>query len=188
MKKIILTLVFSISGLLCFAQNDILLTVKWNATGNKYEVYAKPTFSASSFNLGSSQISIVVPNSVPDNSFTVTSVNGGVWADQSKVYAPIAQPASDFHGISTTGANLSFTNGVESILFTFTLPGGICVDGVRVFNNGTDPSSTASGMNGGDFKNSLEDGSRIERYSSNFNNTGTQCIICNIVAPELSNK
>lgn len=32
-----------------FAQGTIDLTVKWNATASKYEVYAKPTFTSSAF-------------------------------------------------------------------------------------------------------------------------------------------
>lgn len=32
-----------------FAQGTIDLTVKWNATASKYEVYAKPTFTSSTF-------------------------------------------------------------------------------------------------------------------------------------------
>ncbi|WP_337045236.1 hypothetical protein [Emticicia sp. 17c] len=187
MKKNILFIVLIMIGLTSFGQSNVQLTVKWNSTNSQYEVYAKPSFTQSNFNLGASQISIVVPSSVADSKLTVTPIAGGTWSEEGvPVYAPAAQPANDFHPITSAGAGINFTSGVETLLFTFTLPGGTCADGVRLFINNTDPSSSAAGMSGSDFKNSLEAGAGVEYYQSNYNNTGTQCNPCNITAPELS--
>ena len=37
--------------------------------------------------------------------------------------------------------------------FTFPLPGGGCIGGIRLYENGVDPNSAAPGMGGGDFEN-----------------------------------
>ena len=187
MKKISLIFVFLISGVASFAQANIQLTLKWNATSSKYEVYAKPAFTQNAFSLGASQVSIVVPSAVSDAKLIITPSAGGTWAEESvAVFAPAAQSTSDFHPITSAGASTNFTNGAELLLFSFTLPGGLCTDGVRLFVNNSDPSASASGMNGSDFKNTLEAGAGIEYYQSNYNNTGTQCNPCNVTAPELS--
>nr|WP_290934653.1 hypothetical protein [Haliscomenobacter sp.] len=61
------------------------------------------------------------------------------------------------------------------MIFHFTLPGGGCVDGIRLFNNGSDPNSAAPGMGAGDYSNTVSDGTGTERYVNNFANNGTLC-------------
>lgn len=164
-----------------FAQiPDLQLTVRYNPTFTRYEVFALPNASQSVFNWGPSQISIVLPASVPDEALTIVSAAGGSWQDNSRIYAPSALPGKDFHGIGSLGATTSLIQNVEKLIFYFTLPGGGCTPGVRLFINNVDPGSSAPGMNGGDFANTIfaivsgvPDG--YEAYTGNYNNTGTIC-------------
>lgn len=159
---------------------DLQLTVRYNPTFTRYEVFALPNASQSVFNWGPSQISVVLPASVPDEALTIVSVAGGSWQDNSRIYAPLVMPGKDFHGIGTLGATTSLIQNVEKMIFYFTLPGGGCTPGVRLFINNVDPGSSAPGMNGGDFANTIfaivpgvPDG--YEAYTGNYNNTGTIC-------------
>lgn len=184
MKKIILIIILFSPFCKSFAQqNGVQFTLRWNTTNNRYEVYAKPNFSANNFTWGPSQIGLVLPESTPNQVINITSISAGSWVDKSRVFAPLADTAHDYHGLVSDGDLINLTNGVESLLFTFTLPDGQCRNGVRLFVNGSDPASSAAGMAGGDFKNSIFSG--VEIYGGNYNNIGSQCNTCNIVAPEL---
>lgn len=186
MKKIVLTTILGFITMSSFGQNKVDLTIKWNLTQNRYEVYAKPNFSNSSFTWGSSQITVVVPSSVPDNALTVSSVNAGGWnaLTNNQVFAPSDDPAHDFYAVQSSGQPVVFNANSETLLYTFTFPNGQCVDGVRLFVNGVDPSSTPA-MKGGDYKNTIDNGALEDVYNINYNNTGTVCTTCNITAPEL---
>jgi hypothetical protein len=131
---------------------QIDLTVKFNPPACTYEVYATPDFTQNNFFIaGGSQISVLLPNTLGNSVLAITNVAGGPWTDNSQVYAPAAMPANDFHAISTNGSLINFTAGQEILLFTFVLPGGTCcAEGIRLFNNGSDPQSDAAGMAGGD--------------------------------------
>jgi hypothetical protein len=176
-----LTIFFSLVGTALFGQAPYLqLTLRYNPTLTRYEVYALPDATQSVFNWGPSQISIVAPAAVPDAAFTVTLVAGGAWLDNSQVYAPSVDPAHDFHGVGSLGAITSLVQGVEKLIFHFTLPGGGCTSGLRLFINDVDPNSSAAGMNGGDFSNTIfaiVTGVPMgyEAYIGNYNNGGTSC-------------
>jgi hypothetical protein len=131
------------------------LTLKYNTATSLYEVYGRPNFTDPAFGIGAgTQITIVLPASVADNALTVTPVNGGAWGDASRLYAPTADPANDFHGIATAGNYIALVSGQETLFFTFSVAGA-CLPGVRLFNNTTDPSSSAAGFNGGITKTTL---------------------------------
>lgn len=187
MKKIFLITVLGLISMASFAQNKIDLTVKWNAAQSRYEVYARPNFTNSSFTWGPSQITVVVPASAPNNSLTVTPQSAGTWGTvlNNQVFAPNADSAHDFYGVQSGGATVALSANTETLLYFFTFPNGQCIDGVRLFVNNSDPSSSASGMNGGDYKNAIDNGLLTDVYNSNYNNTGTSCSTCNITAPEL---
>jgi CshA-type fibril repeat protein len=171
----------TIFGSSLFAQAPNLeFNLRYSTALSRYEVYARPTLTQPTFNWGPSQISVVAPASVADAPFNVTSVVGGAWLDNSNVYAPAAAPSSDFHGIGSLGAPTSFTANVEKLIFHFTLSGGGCTPGLRLFINGVDPDSGAPGMFGGDFSNTvfaIVPGvpGGYEAYIGNYNNTGTSC-------------
>jgi Secretion system C-terminal sorting domain len=159
---------------------NLVLTLRYNLTFARYEVFALPDATQSVFNWGPSQISIVVPNSVPDEAFPIVSASGGAWQDNSRIYAPAVAPGFDFHGVGSLGAVTQLISGVEKLIFHFTLPGGGCTTGLRLFINGVDPDSSAPGFFGGDFTNTvfaivstIPDG--YEAYVSNYNNGGTVC-------------
>lgn len=177
-------------GLSAFGQSTQMdLSIKYDETLQRYEVYSRPATS-SSFNLGPSQISIVFPEDMTDSPITLasnnlTSVNGGTWADNSQIYAT-NPPTNDFHGFGSSGAPIVLTAGEELLMFHFTLPGG-CVEGLRIFDSSIDPGSSAAGMEGSDFENSFADAFFIEHYNTVYNNSGTSCTVpCNVTAPILS--
>lgn len=135
---------------------NIELTLRYNLVLSRFEVYARPDATNAGFTWGPSQISLVVPAAVPNSAITMTSVNAGAWLDNSRVYAPAADPVHDFHGVGSLGAVTNLVNGQETLLFYFSLPGGNCVSGIRLFINGSDPDSSAPGMLGGDFGNVID--------------------------------
>jgi hypothetical protein len=159
---------------------DLQLNLRFNFVLQRYEVFALPDATQTSFFWGPSQISIVTPSSVPDEAFNITFLAGGAWTDNSRVYAPQVDPAHDYHGIGSLGAPTILVGNVEKLLFFFTLSGGGCVAGLRLFVNGFDPNSSAPGMGGGDFSNTIfaivpgaPEG--YEAYVGNYNNGGTSC-------------
>ncbi|MBD2699170.1 hypothetical protein IC229_00880 [Spirosoma sp. BT702] len=161
------------------AQNRIDVTIKYNTTTTLYEVYGRPNFTDPAFGVGAgTQISIVLPASVADNALTVTSVNGGAWSDASRVYAPAADPSNDFHGIATAGNYVSLVSGQEILFFTFGVT-GVCLPGIRLFENLTDPSSSAPGFSGGDYKNYIGDALNFgdDVYQSNYYAPGGLCAL-----------
>jgi len=155
MRKIqylIFFILFLLAGTNASSQ-DIDFNVRYNGATDVYEVYARPAFSNPFYFVGGgSQVSILLPAVAADVAVTVVPVNGGLWTDNSQVYAPAADPGNDYHGIASNGAPISFVNGVEILLFTFTAGLDGCTPGVRLFENASDPSSTAPGMGGGDFQ------------------------------------
>lgn len=189
MKHIALFAVFFGLALQGFGQNVIDLTLRYSVAQNRYEVYARPTFSQAQFNWGSSQITVVTTaSSVSNTAFSVTSYFGGGWDDVSQVYSPLSSPNADFHGISSQGKKVDLVANQELLLFSFTLPA--CVSGLRLFANGNDPNSGAAGMQGGDFTNVIYTTSIGQTQANVFQmvyaNSGTSCTVCNLVAPSLS--
>lgn len=162
-------------------------TLRYNIGLSRYEVYAKPNFSQTQYNWGSAQVSVVVPAAVANSAFSINSVAAGGWTDNSQVYGV---QSSDFHGIGSNGLKVDLTSGQETLLFTFVLPGGACLPGLRLFVNGTDPDSSFPGMLGGDFANTMYSANDIlgasNLYIQNYANTGTVCTTCNLTAPTLS--
>jgi hypothetical protein len=186
MKKIVIILSLLVSSFWASAQGTIQLTLRWNISLSRYEVYAKPSFTQNNFPWGPSQISPVLPSSSPDANLVITSHNAGSWADNSKVYAPAAQSTSDFHGVESSGGPVNLVANTETLIFSFVFVDGTCRDGLRLFVNTSDPQSSASGMSGGDFRNSISNANLQDVYISNYENTGTTCNACNVTAPELS--
>ena len=157
------------------AQNAVDFTLRYNATAEQYEVYGRANFDEAAFFVGGgSQVSVVVPESVDDALLSITTVTGGLWLDNSQVYAPAADPLHDFHGIASNGSMMALVSDTEVLLFTFSLPGG-CLDGVRLFENASDPGSSAPGMNGGDFMNFFSNILFADFYNSNYFNLGVSC-------------
>jgi hypothetical protein len=185
MKKLLLLFCVLGLGLPALAQtNSVQYTLRYNLASSRYEVYVKPNFTASQYNWGTSQVSVVTPASLADVPFTVTPAVGSNWSDNSQVFN---NSGADFHGVGSNGYKVNLTAGQETLLFSFVLDGGACVAGLRLFVNGTDPNSTVLV---GDFSNTMYSADDINGdtnvYISNYANTGTLCTACNLTAPTLS--
>jgi len=160
------------------SSQDIDFNLRYNGTSNVYEVYAKPAFSNPFYFVGGgSQITVVLPESIGDSPLSISTVSGGLWSDNSQVYAPTADPVHDFHSIASNGSPITFLDGEELLLFTFTLPGGGCTPDLRLFENGIDPDSNQPGMGGGDFENffAIVFDPFNNNWRSNYYNTGLTC-------------
>lgn len=186
MKALCSLLVLFLIATASYAQNKIDLTLRYNLTQSRYEVYARPNFTQANFLWGSAQITVVTPASLANTPFSVSSLEAGGWDDSSPVYAPTAAPSSDFHGIGTAGKKTNLVANQELLLFTFALAGNACIPGLRLFVNGSDPASNPTTMPG-DFANVIyAAGVTTSFYEVNYANTGTTCTACNLVAPSLS--
>lgn len=163
----ILVMLLSI-GSVSLAQRGLNLTVKYNVSSDKYEVYAKPNFTKRNMFLGPSQITVVLPASVANEKLRIYNVDGGAWEDNSIIYSPASNSMRDYHGISTLGAKTDFIENNETLLFSFSLAKNIDPSEVNLFKNGIDPNSSASGMKGGDFFNSINDALSGDFYLGNY--------------------
>lgn len=143
------------------------ISLKYNAEGNRYEVYAKANFTSNRFILGPSQISLAVPKQIVDQPLDIYSETAR-WTDYSSVYAPAAAPDVDFHGVNSMGKTIDFREGEPFMLFFFSLKGGY-MEGVRLFVNGKDPNSAQQAMMGGDFSNTIQDYRGKDFFRSAFN-------------------
>ena len=178
MRKIrhLLFFILLLAGGNASAQN-LDFNVRYNGTTDSYEVYARPDFiNPLYFVGGGSQVSIVLPAFAGDAPLNITSVNGGLWTDNSQTYAPAADGANDYHGVASNGALLPFLIGIETLLFTFTLPEN-CVPGVRLFENASDPGSSAAGMGGSDYQMFFANvfDPTNNNWRLNYVNTGLVC-------------
>lgn len=152
-------------------------TLRYNSLTAEYEVYGTSDFTDSNYFVGGGiQLSVVLPAEIADVGLTVTTETGGIWFDNSQIFAPAADTNHDFHGIASNGSAMSWIAGEEALLFKFTIPGGMCIPGIRLFENAIDPQFDAPGMFGGDFNNyfaSAFDFTNI--YNANYDNGGTFC-------------
>lgn len=166
-KYIALGLMGLFSPIILKAQQEIKLSISYNDTYKTYQVYAKPNFSQRNFLWGPSQISVVFPQKIADKALKVKNIDGGVWVDNSRIFAPKAQNDCDFHGFSTSGAKTDLVENFPSLLFEFSADDAQLA-GVRLFENEKDPSSDHEGMKGGDFRNSIVGINGQDIYQGNY--------------------
>ncbi|MDF1698557.1 MAG: SdrD B-like domain-containing protein [Saprospiraceae bacterium] len=130
-----------------------------------------------------SQYSIVVPtgtviSGVPVNYMPLQnnqSYTGTVplkWTLGTPVINPPASPGNDFYGITPTLSPASFYNNLApgDTVKIFALDIGPiteCGEGIRLFDNDTDPASNEPGMGGGDFSNGFTIGGSNQTYNTN---------------------
>ena len=163
--------------------------IRYNTALQQYEVYGKTDFTDPMFIVGGgSQVSIVVPKEIADVPFIINSVMGGPWGDNTRVFAPTVDTNHDFHSITTDGIMMAYFNaGEEALLFTFQLPLENCVEGIRIFENGSDPQAADTGMYGSDFRNYFASGfTLLDHYNANYNNDGTKCSVPILVTNPLT--
>lgn len=135
---------------------QIALRLAFDADANRYQVIATPSFSARNFAWGPSQVSVILPAEMANQSLSIRSVHAGSWSDNSAVYSPAAALSADFHGISSQGDKMDLVAGQSYVLFDFGLQGGY-VDKVRLYDLAKDPNSAEAGMRGGDFRSYMSD-------------------------------
>lgn len=153
-----------LSGFFAVGQQKISLKIKYNSEENNYEVYAKTNFTRKNFLWGPSQITIVVPSTLPNEKLRIRNLDGGTWEDNSLIFAPEVSKKRDFHGLSSSGNKTDLVENNETLLFYFSLPEKVAVSEVQIFDNLKDPKSGDKGMNGGDFQNSITDDKGKELY------------------------
>jgi hypothetical protein len=103
------------------------------------------------------------------------------WAISNILQAPAAQPESDFYAIvprlAPTSAYPTLNEGDTLKLMSirvFRKDGSAmiqCGESLRFFENGVDPSSSAPGMQGGDFENGFTIGGGDQLYDGNITTT-----------------
>lgn len=178
MRYCLLLVISLLSAVGVSAQNTLRLTVDWNPQSARYEVFAISSATQRNFAFGRAQIAVVVPKSSPDTRLNVISHAGGSWTDEKFIADPAASPGRDFHAVASGGGIVNLSANQKLLLFSFTFADGQCRDGVRLFNNGADPGSSAQGFNGIDFNTSILGGGNIQIYHSNISNSGTSCMDC----------
>ncbi|WP_339887400.1 T9SS type A sorting domain-containing protein [uncultured Flavobacterium sp.] len=169
MKKLyILSILFTLTLFLIGSKSiaqDIDLTIKHNTGNNEYEVYANPGFTQSNFTWGPSQITVVKPTSGSQMQNIISS-NAGTWTNSNT----INYNGTEYYIFENSGSLTNLYINQEILLFSFSSNYG-CENGIRLFNNGSDPTL----INNYDMPNTIENGNLVDVYSSNYNNYGTFC-------------
>jgi hypothetical protein len=130
----------------------------------------------------SAQYSIIVPtglsvniaaNHMPlQNNQNYGGTQPTIWYISSSVQNPAALSGYDIYSITPTLTPTSFYNNLSTgdtvRLFSLQInPLPVCGFGVRPYENGVDPDSSAPGMAGGDFSNGFTIGGTAQKYEAN---------------------
>jgi hypothetical protein len=112
--------------------------LSYDSVTNTYNVYGiSDTSSSGPFGwaIASSQITVLIPDSLPNVPLAITSVQFGGWSDVVDNYNCPSGGGFDYHSIATTSAPTQhiFKDSVIK-MFSFTLPQG-CRNFVRLFRN-----------------------------------------------------
>jgi hypothetical protein len=147
MKKIIFSVALVLGALFSLnAQTATSAQTKiiYNSTSGRYEVYVRMN-QAGPVSIGTSVISVILPSSAANTPLVITPVNGGGWANTSNSYDQAG--GKDYHGVVTSGqSNMVYgAANTELLLFHFTLPGGGCMPGLRLWTTITDVDQTPDG-------------------------------------------
>lgn len=187
------TRILTVAALLCsfflvqdtFAQvTSVNYQLKYNPDSCWYEAFiiinagsATTLAQRTQFN---SQYTIIVPagDSIINNQIVsympLRSTDGepAAWNITSTLKAPAAQPGSNFYSITPTLSPVARYNNLNSgdtiKLFHFRVTSyANCGSGIRIYENGVDPSSSDPGMGGSDFSNGFTIGGTQQRYNAN---------------------
>jgi hypothetical protein len=161
---------------LCWVFHNLLpaqnagLSIVW--TGTLYEVRMEVVNGASNLLLGSSQVSIVMPSSIPLTMVAPFGITVNCLTPCATPWGAntlVTSGGSHYVAIANVGGQMGpIANNSTVPLFRFSLPGGGCNANVRLFNNTTDPYP----LNQQDFRNTLVNGlAEFDFYNgSNDNN------------------
>jgi len=155
MKRYYLSIVFSlfiITLLKAQGQMESTFEIRYNQSTCLYEAHLHVGGTLDPFGLdnllGPSGFTLVVPASVPDAPIFCTTLNpaGATWTDNTPAYNILTFDGyRDYHKFATNGSQFvpSLVVGDDIILFTFSIPGAVCPNGIRMFeNNLPSPSPT----------------------------------------------
>lgn len=106
------------------------------------------------------------------NNQSYTGTTPTEWSYGAPAINPAASPGNDFYPVAPKLAPASFFNNLTEgdTVKIFSVNMSIvpnCGEGVRIFDNATDPNSSAPGMGGGNFSNGYTLGSPTQLYDSN---------------------
>jgi len=164
--------------------SSINYQVKYDTALCRYDAYfivnAGSATTAAHRTQFNAQFTIIVPTGdslrivESHNPLKVSDGLPNSWSMTSFVRAPGAQPGSDFYSIvpslaSTSRYNLGQVDSGDTIkIFSFTVDNNLqCGSGIRIYENGVDPDSGASGMGGSDFSNGFTMGGIAQLYQAN---------------------
>ena len=161
--------------------------LKYNTTSCRYDacivITAGNATTAPQRAQFNSQYTIVVPHGSAlsiaqnfnpiQNNQTYAGTIPLVWVVSSSVLGPNVTPNLDYYSVTPTLSPTSFYNnltlGDTVKLFSINInPLPSCGAGVRPYQNGSDPGSSADGMNGGDFTNGFTIGGLTQDYQDNL--------------------
>ncbi len=168
-SKTLLFFLLLLLGNLVNAQK-VELTLHFNNKTTSYEVYARPDFTKGEFLIGAgSQVTVLIPADVEDNSIETTGLSKGKWVDHKPVYQPREYPKRDFHTFVTQGGAINFESGEPTLLFSFKLPFDFDHKSVRLYVNKKDPllARYSQGKNIGNFI--ANDVTLTDFYKGNYN-------------------
>ena len=162
--------------------NEVQFQMKYDTTHCWYDCYL--IIKSGSAPLPNQRVqfnanySLVLPTG---SSYTIDSLYNPIrsdngqpmnWLQNESVISPAADPAHDFHTIIPEISPISrYTQANEGDtikLFSITVdPMPACGEGVRLHENGVDPTSSDPGMMGADFQQGFTMGGFIQIYDSN---------------------
>lgn len=146
------------------------LSIVW--TGTLYEVRMEVVNGAPNLLLGSSQVSIVMPSTIPLTGLAPYGISVNCLTPCATPWGAntlVTSGGNHYVSIANVGGAMgALANNSTVPLFRFSLPGGGCNANVRLFNNATDPYP----LNQSDFRNTLVNAlSEVDFYNgSNDNN------------------
>jgi Secretion system C-terminal sorting domain len=169
------------------------LTLKFDSNTNIYTVYGTPdttyTFNGG-WTMASAQITVLIPDSLPDNPLNITSFLFGGWSESDNCFNGINGGGYDYHSITTFGQVKPIFKDSLMKFFSFPSPDS-CKNFVRLLRNTSETyvfvvggSSTVGPDNinpcplqGSDYGIYLSNGTvqLEEAYNANENNYGWHC-------------
>ncbi|WP_179007555.1 T9SS type A sorting domain-containing protein [Winogradskyella forsetii] len=150
-KKILMLLAIMVCSSSLFAQN-VTFRLNWNSSNSEYELYVKRDITAVApvTTGGTAAVTIVFPTDASETrALAHTSESVSSFNPAGVIRSPEASPGNDFYVFNSVGGSsyIGVLNAdVEVLWMTFTPSDGNSE--ARLFENDTDPDSSAAGMLG----------------------------------------
>ncbi|MBC3847274.1 T9SS type A sorting domain-containing protein [Winogradskyella echinorum] len=178
MKKTITLFAILLCTASLFAQN-VTFELRWDANNSLYELYVTRDMDAAApvTTGGTSSVTIVFPSDGVAGTRTLahTSESVSTYNSAGIIRSPEAAPDNDYYVFNSTGGSsyIGVLNaGAEVLWMTFTPSDGNSE--ARLFENDSDPDSTANGMMGINARSSfftITQAGAIDEFAGNILNT-----------------